>query len=144
MNFRRGLRSCKVDMCLFGLRDRESGVPHRKRTCIWARTGRPERLWIQMHPGWKDTQSNSANESWWEFNVMESQIWYVHTEELVKQYASMMLDAVEGPVDLAKTAPDQNDVEEVVQHEEQLDLLDKDADPDGEAEEARMEEAYSG
>lgn len=79
-----------------------------------------------------DTPSNFANESYRESNgVWNRRSAMCSVEQYEDQDTPIMLDAVGGPEDLAKSLPGQNELE-MLRNEEQLNLLDKNADPEGE------------
>ena len=154
-----GLDTVKIDMCHFGLKDRENGKLHRKSTCIASDSPGVIRqlqnsLCRQDHVHQPLEGSNcygSRRRQAGKYPVRYCQrllrgvqedlqdalCHSFHAEELLEdreeEESRGTLDSVQGPEDLGDITSGKEELPRVIEKEEDLELLDKESDPKAEA-----------
>eukprot|EP00435_Cladocopium_sp_Y103_P032430 s1165_g8.t1 len=157
-----GMTAIKVDMCYFKLCDRESGLPHKKATCL--ATDSPGIATVMegcLCPGHHQHQPLEGNNIYgsrctqagrytvrfskkvlqgMQQDLQDQMCCAFFNEELIEDaeeaHDGETLDAIHTSADLGHNTKES--IEETVEHEEMLEQLDKEADP--ESEKTRREE----
>ena len=153
-----GFLVLKIDMCRFNLCDQESGLLHRKSTCIatdspgiaaaldgqtCTRDHEHQPLEGRNCYGSRCTQAGrytvefcSTILSGVQKDLQENLCCAFHSEdkleEMEDQDSLETIDGINSPEDLGAATSGPHEVEQTVEHEETLELLDKEADPEAE------------